>query len=180
MAPIKKSEKVRKLVPLKVTYKELRPFRRKLNMAPIKKSEKVRKLVPLKVTYEELRPFRRKLSEFRLEFLLRNWNCVSVSICKEIVDKNKTEGEDLRGNPMLWTIEHWTKVLGRCAGSDGDLIFEKISVVLTRTEEFSYGTSKAHARGGLLKTSRVCMLEQIKYIGIYGGVMVWIPITDTT
>ncbi|OAE22796.1 hypothetical protein AXG93_2035s1800 [Marchantia polymorpha subsp. ruderalis] len=108
-------------------------------MATPKKSEKLRKLVPLKVPYEELRPFRRELSELPLEFLLWNWNCVSASICKEIVDKNKTEGGDLRGNPMLWTIEHWTRVMGRCASSDGDLVFEKSSVGLTRTEEFSYG-----------------------------------------
>ncbi|OAE35067.1 hypothetical protein AXG93_1679s1000 [Marchantia polymorpha subsp. ruderalis] len=29
--------------------------------------------------------------------------------------------------------------MGRCAGSDGDLVLEKISVALTRTKEFSYG-----------------------------------------
>ncbi|OAE19782.1 hypothetical protein AXG93_2458s1030 [Marchantia polymorpha subsp. ruderalis] len=25
------------------------------------------------------------------------------------MDKSAIEGEELRGNPMLWTIEHWTK-----------------------------------------------------------------------
>lgn len=108
-------------------------------MAPPKKSDKVRKLVPLKVLYGELRPLRRELSELRLNFLLWNWNCISASICKEIMDKNKTEGEDHRCNPMLWTIEHWAKVMGPCAGSDGDLLFKKSSVNLTRMEEFSYG-----------------------------------------
>ncbi|OAE31108.1 hypothetical protein AXG93_1928s1010 [Marchantia polymorpha subsp. ruderalis] len=54
------------------------------------------------------------------------------------MNKNKTEGEDLRGKPMLWTIEHWAKVMGQCAGSDWDLLFEKSSVGLTRIEEFSY------------------------------------------
>ncbi|OAE29583.1 hypothetical protein AXG93_4003s1040 [Marchantia polymorpha subsp. ruderalis] len=107
-------------------------------MAP-KKSEKVRKLVPLKVPYEELRPFRHELRELRLEFLLWNWNYVSASIWKEVMDKSATEGEELRGNPMLWTVEHWTKVMGPCAGSDGDLLFDKNSVGLTRVEEFSYG-----------------------------------------
>lgn len=53
--------------------------------------------------------------------------------------KNKTKGEDLRGNPMLWTIEHRAKVMGSCVGSDGDLLFEKSSMELTRTKEFSYG-----------------------------------------
>ncbi|OAE25405.1 hypothetical protein AXG93_4620s2200 [Marchantia polymorpha subsp. ruderalis] len=78
-------------------------------MAPPKKSDKVWKLVPLKVLYEELRPFRCELSELRFNFLLWNWNCISVSICKEIMDKNETEGEDLGDNPMLWTIEIWAK-----------------------------------------------------------------------
>ncbi|OAE20097.1 hypothetical protein AXG93_2611s1040 [Marchantia polymorpha subsp. ruderalis] len=104
-----------------------------------KKSEMVRKLVPLKVPYEELRSFRRELSELRLEFLLWNWNCISANICKEIMDKSTIEGEELRGNSMLWTNEHWSMVLGSCAGSKGDLLFEKNSVGLTRGEEFSYG-----------------------------------------
>ncbi|OAE33804.1 hypothetical protein AXG93_4553s1000 [Marchantia polymorpha subsp. ruderalis] len=108
------------------------------HMVP-KKSEKVRKMVPLKVPYEKLRPFRHELSELRLEFLLWNWNCVSASIWKEVMDKSATKGEELRGNPMLWTIEHWTKVMGPCAGSDGDLLFDKNSVGLTCVEEFSYG-----------------------------------------
>ncbi|OAE33771.1 hypothetical protein AXG93_4361s1040 [Marchantia polymorpha subsp. ruderalis] len=103
-----------------------------------KKSDKVLKLVSMKVPYEELRPFRRELSELRLEFLFWNWNCVSASICKEIIDKNQTEGVELRGNPMLWTIEHWTKAMGPCAGSDGDILFERSSVGLTRTKEFSH------------------------------------------
>ncbi|OAE32793.1 hypothetical protein AXG93_374s1200 [Marchantia polymorpha subsp. ruderalis] len=103
-----------------------------------KKSDKVRKLIHMKVPYKELQPFRREVSKLRLEFLLWDWNCVSASICKEIMDKNETEGVELRGNPMLWTIEHWTKVMGPCAGSDGDLLFEKNSVRLTNIEEFSY------------------------------------------
>ncbi|OAE35120.1 hypothetical protein AXG93_1059s1000 [Marchantia polymorpha subsp. ruderalis] len=69
-------------------------------MAP-KKSEKVRKLVPLKVPYEELRPFRHELRELRLEFLLWNWNCVSASICKEVLDNSATKGEELRGNEWM-------------------------------------------------------------------------------
>ncbi|OAE28913.1 hypothetical protein AXG93_4891s1020 [Marchantia polymorpha subsp. ruderalis] len=117
-------------------------------MAPTKKSEKVRKLVPLKVPYEDLRPFRRELSELRLEFLLWNWNCISASICKEIMDKNQTEGEDLRGNPLLWIVEHWTQVLGQCVGREEDLMFEKSSVALTRVEEFSYGPLIGSGRQG--------------------------------
>ncbi|OAE18955.1 hypothetical protein AXG93_1976s1620 [Marchantia polymorpha subsp. ruderalis] len=81
------------------------------DMAP-KKNDKVRKLVPLKVPYVELRPFRFELSKLRLDFLLWNWNCVSTSICKEIMDKNETKGKELQGNTMLWTIEHWEKAEG--------------------------------------------------------------------
>lgn len=74
-----------------------------------KTNDKVRKLVSLKVPYEELRPFRRDLRELHLDFLIWNWNSISASICKEIMDKNRNEGEDLGGNSMLWTIEHWAK-----------------------------------------------------------------------
>ncbi|OAE22374.1 hypothetical protein AXG93_2318s1210 [Marchantia polymorpha subsp. ruderalis] len=64
------------------------------------------------------------------------------------MNKNETEGEDIRGNPMLWTIEHWAKVMGSCAGSDRNLLFEKSSVGLTRTEEFSYGPLFSSGRQG--------------------------------
>ncbi|OAE25630.1 hypothetical protein AXG93_2506s1100 [Marchantia polymorpha subsp. ruderalis] len=107
-------------------------------MAP-KKSEKVRELVPLNVLYEELRSFKHELRELRLDFLLWNWNCVSASIWKEVMDKSATEGKELRGNPILWTVKHWTKVMGPYAGSDGDLLFDKNSVGLMRVEKFSYG-----------------------------------------
>ncbi|OAE26459.1 hypothetical protein AXG93_815s1210 [Marchantia polymorpha subsp. ruderalis] len=60
-------------------------------MAPPKTNDRVRKLVPLKVPYEELRPYRRELSELHLDFLLWNWNCISASICKEIMDKNRND-----------------------------------------------------------------------------------------
>ncbi|OAE33099.1 hypothetical protein AXG93_1913s2010 [Marchantia polymorpha subsp. ruderalis] len=64
------------------------------------------------------------------------------------MDKNQTKGVELRGNPMLWRIEHWTKMMGPCAGSDGDLLFEKSSVRLTRIEEFSYGPLFSFGRKG--------------------------------
>ncbi|OAE32872.1 hypothetical protein AXG93_3052s1020 [Marchantia polymorpha subsp. ruderalis] len=55
------------------------------------------------------------------------------------MDKNRHNGEELRGNPMLWTIEHWARVMGLCAGSDGNLMFKKDSVKITRAEEFTFG-----------------------------------------
>ncbi|OAE28292.1 hypothetical protein AXG93_2507s1040 [Marchantia polymorpha subsp. ruderalis] len=70
---------------------------------------------------------------------VRKFGPVEASICKEIIDKNRHDDEDLRGNPLLWTIEHWARVMESCAGSDGDLMFEKDSVKITRAEEFTFG-----------------------------------------
>ncbi|OAE23091.1 hypothetical protein AXG93_2590s1010 [Marchantia polymorpha subsp. ruderalis] len=97
-------------------------------MVPYKTKDTVRKLVLRKMPYEELRHYRRELIELHLDFLLWNWNFILASICKEIMDKNRNDGEDLRGNPMPWTIEHWASVMGPCAGNVEDLMFEKDSV----------------------------------------------------
>ncbi|OAE18717.1 hypothetical protein AXG93_4846s1070 [Marchantia polymorpha subsp. ruderalis] len=37
---------------------------------------------------------------------------------------------------MLWTLDHLTRVLRSCAGKDGDFMFEKESVKITRAKEF--------------------------------------------
>ncbi|OAE26810.1 hypothetical protein AXG93_215s1060 [Marchantia polymorpha subsp. ruderalis] len=69
----------------------------------------------MKVPYEELRPFRRELSELQLEFIFWNWNCVSASICKEIMDKNMTEGVELRGDERVEDSGlHRSKEKGDC------------------------------------------------------------------
>lgn len=109
---------------------------------------KVQKLVMLKVSYAELRPYRRELVELHLEFLLWDWNCVSATICKDMMDKNCNEGDDLRGNPMLWTINHWTKILRPCAGKYGVYMFEKESVKITREEEFTFAPFFKNAKSG--------------------------------
>ncbi|OAE29423.1 hypothetical protein AXG93_4548s1000 [Marchantia polymorpha subsp. ruderalis] len=62
------------------------------------------------------------------------------------MDKNQNEGEDLQGNPMLWTIEHWTRVLESCARNNGDFMFEKDSVKITRAEEFTFAPLFRNAR----------------------------------
>lgn len=49
---------------------------------------------------------------------------------------------------MLWTIEHWTRVMGLCASNDGDLMFEKDSVKITRAEEFTFGPLFKNGRSG--------------------------------
>ncbi|OAE32869.1 hypothetical protein AXG93_955s1070 [Marchantia polymorpha subsp. ruderalis] len=102
------------------------------------KKDAVPKLIPLRVPDVELRKYRRELIKMRLDFLLWDWNCVLATICKEMINKNRLEGTDLRVNPMLWTFKHWTRVLGSCEGKDGDYTFEKESVKVTQAEEFTF------------------------------------------
>lgn len=64
------------------------------------------------------------------------------------MDKNQNDGEDLQRNPILLTIEHWTSVLGPCVGSDEDLMFEKDSVKITPTEEFTFAPLFKNGRLG--------------------------------
>lgn len=56
------------------------------------------------------------------------------------MNKNRNKGTDLRGNPLPWTIEHWTRVLEPCAGKEGDYTFEKESVKVTRAKEFTFAS----------------------------------------
>lgn len=53
---------------------------------------------------------------------------MSATICKEIMDNNRHEDDNLRGNAMLWTLEHCTRILEPCVGKYGDFMFEKKSV----------------------------------------------------
>lgn len=64
------------------------------------------------------------------------------------MDKNCNAGDNLQGNPMLWTIDHLTRVLGPCAGEDGDYMFEKESVKITRAEKFTFAPFFKNARSG--------------------------------
>lgn len=57
-------------------------------------------------------------------------------LCKEMMNNNWNERNNLQGNPMLWTLDHLTRVLRSCAGKDGDFMFEKESVKITRAKEF--------------------------------------------
>ncbi|OAE29425.1 hypothetical protein AXG93_4548s1020 [Marchantia polymorpha subsp. ruderalis] len=81
-----------------------------------------------------------RLVALHLKFLLWNWNCVSATICNEMMDNNRNEGDNLRGNPMLWTLNYWTIVLGSCVGKDGDFMFEKENVKVTRAKEFTFAS----------------------------------------
>lgn len=47
---------------------------------------------------------------------------------------------------MLWTIDQCTRILGPCAGEDGDFMFEKNSVKITRAEEFTFAPLFKNAR----------------------------------
>lgn len=64
------------------------------------------------------------------------------------MDKNRNEGEDLQGNPMLWTIEHWTRVLESCARNIRDFMFKKDSVKITCAVEFTFAPLFKNARLG--------------------------------
>lgn len=63
---------------------------------------------------------------------------MSVTICQELMEKNRNESIDLRGNPLLWTVEHWTHVLEPCADKEVDYTFEKENVKVTRAKEFTF------------------------------------------
>ncbi|OAE33325.1 hypothetical protein AXG93_4123s1000 [Marchantia polymorpha subsp. ruderalis] len=45
-----------------------------------------------------------------------------------------------RPHPERWQVNDWEQVLGRCAGEEGDLLFECESVHVTKEEEISFGT----------------------------------------
>lgn len=59
-------------------------------------------------------------------------------ICQELMDKNWNEGTYFCGNPLLWTVEHWTHVLRSCAGKEGDYTFERESVRVKQAEELTF------------------------------------------
>ncbi|OAE31789.1 hypothetical protein AXG93_3349s1030 [Marchantia polymorpha subsp. ruderalis] len=52
--------------------------------------------------------------------------------------KNSNKSINLRGNPLLWTIEYWTHVLRPCADKESDYTFEKESVKVMRVKEFTF------------------------------------------
>lgn len=83
------------------------------------------KLILLKVADVELKNYRQELITARLNFLLRNWNCMSAKICQKLMDKNRHEGTNFQVNPLLWTVKHWTHVLLPCVGKEGDYTFKK-------------------------------------------------------
>ncbi|OAE19091.1 hypothetical protein AXG93_2062s1020 [Marchantia polymorpha subsp. ruderalis] len=44
-----------------------------------------------------------------------------------------------RSHPERWRVSDWEQVLGRCAGEEGDLLFECESVHLSKEEEITFG-----------------------------------------
>lgn len=74
------------------------------------------KLISLKVPDVKLQKYQKELIATRLDFLQGYWNCISATIQ---LAKNKNVGTDLCDNPLLWMIEHWTRILEPCA-SEGN------------------------------------------------------------
>lgn len=85
-------------------------------------------LSALKVPEFRLRAYRNKLIATKLDFLLWRWNWVCAAMVQEWHDERAPEAKGLRGNPAIWTIEDWTKILGPCAEEDGDYTFDSDSV----------------------------------------------------
>lgn len=100
----------------------------------------------------------RELVALHLNIQLWDWNCVLATICKEMMDNNWNEGDDFCGNSMMWTLDHWTRVLVPCVGKDGDFMFEKESV-RSRAPKNSHSrhSSRTHDRarmGGRQRSTR--------------------------
>ncbi|OAE29846.1 hypothetical protein AXG93_339s1040 [Marchantia polymorpha subsp. ruderalis] len=163
-------------------------------MAPLTIA-KVRKLVSLKMPDAELRPYRRELIELHLDFLVWDWNCVSATICKEIIDKNRNKRDDLRGNPMLCTIDHWMRDLEPCAREDDDFMFEKNNVKIIRAEEFTLAPlfKNARSRTNEWKTTyykdpkrrvitsvimHILRLQRTNYVTAWQSAAVGVPAND--
>ncbi|OAE23066.1 hypothetical protein AXG93_1544s1000 [Marchantia polymorpha subsp. ruderalis] len=76
-----------------------------------------------------------------------------------------------------WTVQDWGQVLGRCAGEEGDLMFECESVHLSKEEEITFGalfknrkSSKTGEDGFLLFDSesvKVTKDEEISFAALF-------------
>lgn len=105
-------------------------------------------LSALKVSELRLIAYRNELIAAKLEFLLWGWNWVCAAMVQEWHDGRASKAEGLRGNPAIWTIEDWAKILGPCAREDGDYTFDNNSVKMTRAKEKTFAP--------LFKKSRSC------------------------
>lgn len=105
-------------------------------------------MAALKVLEVRLRDFHNELILAKLNFLLWSWSWVCAAMIQEWNDKSETNADGFRGNPALWQIWDWEKVMGRCVGEDGDLTFDSESVKVTRAEEKTYAVQFEKPRSG--------------------------------
>ncbi|OAE19343.1 hypothetical protein AXG93_4134s1050 [Marchantia polymorpha subsp. ruderalis] len=77
------------------------------------------------------------------------------AMVQEWHERRTPEAEGLRGNPAIWTVEYWAKVLAPCAEEDGDLTFENESVKVTHSKKktFTQLFKKPHSRKNGYRTT---------------------------
>ncbi|OAE32125.1 hypothetical protein AXG93_2912s1140 [Marchantia polymorpha subsp. ruderalis] len=97
------------------------------------------RMVPLKVPQIGLRAFQDELLAVKLDFLLWGWNWVCSEMVREWLRKKNQPLRGYRPHPERWQVSDWERILGRCAGEEGDLVFECESVQVTKEEEISFG-----------------------------------------
>ncbi|OAE35455.1 hypothetical protein AXG93_2587s1710 [Marchantia polymorpha subsp. ruderalis] len=97
------------------------------------------RMVPLRVPQVGLRAFQDKLMAVKLGLLLWGWNWVCPAMVREWLRERNQPPRDYRSHPERWQVSDWEQVLGRCAGEEGDLLFECESVQVTKEEEIPFG-----------------------------------------
>ncbi|OAE32328.1 hypothetical protein AXG93_2801s1010 [Marchantia polymorpha subsp. ruderalis] len=96
-------------------------------------------MVPLRVPQVGLRAFQDELTAVKLDFFLWGWNWVCPAMVQEWLREKDQPPRGYRPHPERWRVSDWEQVLGRCAGEEGDLMFECESVHLSKEEEITFG-----------------------------------------
>ncbi|OAE22812.1 hypothetical protein AXG93_496s1070 [Marchantia polymorpha subsp. ruderalis] len=96
------------------------------------------RMVPLRVPQIGLRAFQNELTTVKLDILLWGWNWVCPTMVREWLRKKDRNSRGYRPHPERWQVSDWEQVLGRCAGSEGDLLFDSESVQLSKEEELTF------------------------------------------
>ncbi|OAE18948.1 hypothetical protein AXG93_1976s1550 [Marchantia polymorpha subsp. ruderalis] len=96
------------------------------------------RMVPLRVPQIRLRAFQDELTAVKLDFLLWGWNWVCPAMVREWLREKDWNSRVYQSHPERWQISDWEQVLGRCAGPEGDLLFDIESVQLSKEEELTF------------------------------------------
>lgn len=86
------------------------------------------RMVPLKVPQIGLRAFQYELLAVKLDFVQWGWNWVCLKMVREWLREKNQPPRGYRPHPERWQVSDLEQVLGRCAGEEGDLLFECESV----------------------------------------------------